>query len=98
MARKPLSESEINAKMHAFPEWEIRNGALYRELKFDSFSSAFGFMTQAALVSEKLDHHPNWSNVYNRVTIELSTHDANGITDIDFEWIARVTSILSTNI
>ena len=69
MARTAPSESEIKTKLLGCPGWELRSGALYRELLFSDFASAFGFMTSAALVSEKLDHHPDWANVYNRVTI-----------------------------
>jgi len=59
------------------------NGKLHRELRFADFSAAFGFMTRVALAAEKADHHPEWSNVWNRVTIDLTTHDAGGITAND---------------
>lgn len=64
--------------------WKEENNSLKRSFKFKDFTEAFGFMTKVALVAEKMDHHPNWSNVYNTVTIELSTHDAgNTVTDLD---------------
>jgi 4a-hydroxytetrahydrobiopterin dehydratase len=64
--------------------WKEENNCLKRTFKFKDFTEAFGFMTKVALVAEKMEHHPNWSNVYNTVTIELSTHDAgNVITDLD---------------
>jgi 4a-hydroxytetrahydrobiopterin dehydratase len=64
--------------------WKEENNCLKRTFKFKDFTEAFGFMTKVALVAEKMEHHPNWSNVYNTVTIELSTHDAgNVVTDLD---------------
>lgn len=67
--------------------WKIADGrdALTRSLKFTDFSAAFGFMTRVALAAEKLDHHPEWSNVWNRVEITLSTHDAGGLTQRDID-------------
>lgn len=59
--------------------WEEKDNKLVRNFKFKDFTEAFGFMTQVAIIAEKMDHHPNWSNVYNSVTIELSTHDAGDI-------------------
>jgi 4a-hydroxytetrahydrobiopterin dehydratase len=86
MARpRKLEESEIRSKLSELPEWELVEGKLRRSFKFADFVQAFRFMTAVALVAEKLDHHPDWSNVYNRVTIELVTHDAGGVTELDFE-------------
>jgi len=69
------------------------DGFIFRSFEFKDFSTAFGFMTRVALLSEKLDHHPNWSNVYNKVEIKLKTHDANGVTSRDFK-LARAISQL----
>lgn len=80
-----LSEQEIGARLRALPGWELREGKLAREFRFENFSAAFAFMTRAALRAEQLDHHPDWSNVYNRVTVTLSTHDADGLTALDFD-------------
>ena len=66
------------------PLWNTSAERLSREWKFADFSSAFAFMTRVAFLAEKADHHPNWSNAYSRVTIELSTHDAGGVTALDF--------------
>ena len=63
--------------------WSVVNAKLRREFKFGDFVSAFGFMTRSALVAEKMDHHPEWFNVYNRVEVDLTTHDAGGITTLD---------------
>jgi 4a-hydroxytetrahydrobiopterin dehydratase len=74
--------------------WEIVDGKLHRELQFDDFVAAFGFMAQVAIIAEKLNHHPEWSNVYNRVTIDLMTHDAGGITDKDHDLAARINALV----
>lgn len=80
-----LPPGEIAARLEHLPGWASSGDALRREFVFDDFPEAFGFMTRAAFAAEKLDHHPEWSNVWNRVTVALSTHDAGGITDLDFQ-------------
>lgn len=87
---KALEPSEIEARLKALDGWTLESGKLHREFRFASFVDAFGFMTQSALHAEKLDHHPEWSNVYDRVEVDLTTHDANGITELDFELAARM--------
>ena len=83
--RKPISQDQRGAALARVPEWQLVDGrdAIARSLKFDDFRTAFGFMTEIALAAEKLDHHPEWFNVYNRVDITLSTHDAGGLTELD---------------
>lgn len=78
-----LDDSEISARLAALPAWELRDGKLRREFRFRDFSDAFAFMTRVAMLAERYDHHPDWSNVYDRVTIELWSHDAGGITERD---------------
>jgi len=80
-----LSDAEISAALTELPGWTIENGKLHREYKFAGFPEAFGFMATAAPTIQKMDHHPEWSNVYNRVTVDLTTHDAGGITHNDFD-------------
>ena len=84
MARK-LDAAQRDAALVELAAWKLVDGrdALTRTLKFADFSAAFGFMTRVALAAEKLDHHPEWSNVWNRVEITLSTHDAGGLTELD---------------
>lgn len=89
MARKKLSDSELQSALGSLSEWAVQNGRLHREYQFSDFPQAFGFMTIAAIQIEKMNHHPEWSNVYNRVTIDLTTHDVGGITQNDVE-LARV--------
>ncbi len=88
-----LSDAEISTRLAALPGWSLAGGKLRREFVFRDFSEAFGFMARAALVAEKLDHHPDWSNAWNRVTVELSTHDAGGITALDFELAGAMNRI-----
>jgi 4a-hydroxytetrahydrobiopterin dehydratase len=75
------------------PGWEVVDGKLHREFSFGDFVEAFGFMSRCALVAEKMDHHPEWSNVWNRVTVDLVTHDAGGITDRDVTLAARMNEL-----
>ena len=86
MARKKLTDSEIQKNLEKLNGWTVQNGKLHKEFQFDNFVAAFGFMTQLALIAESMNHHPEWFNVYNRVTIDMSTHDADGITELDFKF------------
>lgn len=91
MSRQKLEKSQIESRLKTeIPQWHFDGESLKRQYKFENFLQAFGFMTKAALVSEKLDHHPNWRNVYNQVDIEMSTHDVGGVSEKDFEWIKAV--------
>jgi 4a-hydroxytetrahydrobiopterin dehydratase len=88
-----LSDDEIRRRLAGLPGWELVEGKLHRTFRFPSFVEAFGFMTSVALVAESKNHHPDWSNVYDRVVIDLVTHDAGGITAKDFE-LAEAASAL----
>ena len=92
-SRDAMNESDLRSRLAAFPSWEYRDGALHRELRFSTFAAAFSFMTAVAFAAEKRDHHPDWSNVYDRVTIRLSTHDAGGVTEKDLELAAEIDAI-----
>lgn len=80
-----LSESELQSALAGLPGWRLDQGKLHREYKFADFIHAFGFMSTAALAIEKMGHHPEWSNVYSRVDVYLTTHDAQGVTQKDIE-------------
>jgi 4a-hydroxytetrahydrobiopterin dehydratase len=82
---KKLTDAEVSAGVAKLPGWSVKSAKLHREYKFPDFPHAFGFMATAAPAIEKMDHHPEWSNVYNRVTVDLITHDAAGITQKDFD-------------
>jgi 4a-hydroxytetrahydrobiopterin dehydratase len=88
--RKKLSEGELVAALKSLGGWSIVNGKLHKEFKFADFVHAFGFMAKVALIAEKMNHHPDWSNVYNRVTIDLVTHDLGGISSFDVEFASKV--------
>jgi 4a-hydroxytetrahydrobiopterin dehydratase len=86
---KKLSDEEIKREIDKNPDWIVENGKLNRTLEFDNFVQAFGFMTEVAMEAEKINHHPEWFNVYNRIKIDLVTHDVNGISNYDFK-LARI--------
>ena len=88
-----LSDQEIGQAIQNLPGWQVVNGKLHREYKFPDFSHAFGFMTMAAIGIEKLNHHPEWFNVYSRVTVDLTTHDSGGITKNDLDLASLLESI-----
>ena len=74
-----LSDADVQTKLAGIKGWTLANGKLHREYKFADFVHAFGFMATAAIAIEKMNHHPEWFNVYNRVVVDLTTHDAGGI-------------------
>lgn len=94
-SRERLADERISSGLTKLPGWSIVNGKLHKEFKFRDFSYAFGFMATAAPAIEKRDHHPEWSNVYNRVTVDLTTHDAGGITQLDMDLAALLEEIAS---
>ena len=79
-----LTSSEIAERLPRVPDWRLDQNKLKRDFAFEDFVEAFGFMSRVAILAEKHNHHPEWFNVYNKVTIELTTHDASGITARDF--------------
>ncbi|HXA97676.1 MAG TPA: 4a-hydroxytetrahydrobiopterin dehydratase [Candidatus Dormibacteraeota bacterium] len=84
-----LTSPEVSQRLAALPGWVVKDGKLHRELTFPDFVQAFAFMGDVAREAEALQHHPEWFNVYNRVVIDLTTHDAAGITSLDFELARR---------
>ena len=89
-----LSNAEIEQALESVPGWMLRSGKLHREFRFRNFNQAFGFMTRAALYSETMNHHPEWSNVYATVVVDLVTHSADGITNLDFA-LAKKMNVIS---
>lgn len=85
-----LSEQEIKSGLANINGWQFTKGSIEKSFSFSTFIEAFGFMAKAALVAEKMNHHPDWRNVYNRVEIRLNTHDVGGITEQDFELAAQI--------
>ena len=95
MALHKLTDEQIQAVLKDLPGWTVKDAKLHREYQFADFAHAIGFMTIAAIGIEKMNHHPEWANVYNRVLVDLTTHDSGGITRMDadlaqlLEQIAR---------
>ena len=83
--RTKLSDDEVQEELKALVNWESVEGKLHREFKFENFIEAFAFMTKLAMVAERLNHHPEWTNVYNKVSVWLTTHDVDGISRFDFD-------------
>ena len=92
MAREKLSTTEIAKRTQELDGWILSDDALSitRTFKFGNFVEAFGFMTECAIQAEKLDHHPEWSNVYKTVEVLLTTHSAKGLTELDFDLAAKM--------
>jgi len=96
MAIEPLNETERAEALDGLAEWDYDEArdAITRTIVFSDFVEAFGFMTQVALMAEKADHHPEWKNVYNRVEILLTTHDAGGLSERDIELAEAIDAML----
>lgn len=80
-----MTDEEVEQGLAKLPSWSLRDGKLHRELTFESFAEAFGFMASVAIVADRIDHHPEWFNVLNKVAIDLTTYDAGGISARDFQ-------------
>jgi 4a-hydroxytetrahydrobiopterin dehydratase len=93
VAPTPLTSEAVDALVAELEGWSVANGKLHREFRFADFVEAFGFMARAALVAERMNHHPDWSNVWNTVTVDLVTHSAGGITDLDAELARAMTAL-----
>jgi 4a-hydroxytetrahydrobiopterin dehydratase len=93
MAIPRLGEQEVTKLTATLSGWTIREGKLHRTFRFADFVTAFGFMTKVALVAERMDHHPEWSNVYGTVSVDLTTHDAGGLSQRDFALAAKMNAL-----
>ncbi|MEZ5143572.1 MAG: 4a-hydroxytetrahydrobiopterin dehydratase [Acidimicrobiales bacterium] len=90
-----LTDDELTARLGDLDGWEVVDGRLQRELRFADFSEAFAFMTRVAMIAEKLNHHPDWSNSWNRVVIDIVSHDAGGITGGCVELASRIDRLVA---
>jgi 4a-hydroxytetrahydrobiopterin dehydratase len=88
-----LTKTEIASALRKIGGWTVANDKLHRDYQFADFVHAFGFMAMAALIIEKMDHHPEWSNVYNRLSVDLTTHDAGGITKKDVDLASALETL-----
>jgi len=93
--RQKMTGKEIEQRLLALSGWSVANGKLHKEFRFTDFAHAFAFMTGGALIAERMNHHPEWSNIYNKVIVDLTTHDAGGITGFDMEFAARLEQLLT---
>ena len=90
---KKLSSSEIQEHMKALPAWELREDRIRKTFRFTDFVQAFGWMSRVALVAERMNHHPEWKNVWATVEVELSTHDAGGLTELDMKLASAMDAL-----
>lgn len=88
-----LPQDQIPQRLADLEGWELAGDTITRTFQFPNFVQAFGFMASAAIVAEKMNHHPEWSNVYNKVSVTLTTHDAGGLTDLDFELANKMSEL-----
>jgi 4a-hydroxytetrahydrobiopterin dehydratase len=88
-----LNDRELREALDHLPDWQVDQDKLYRHFVFGNFVEAFGFMSQVALLAETMNHHPEWTNVYNRVDIHLTSHDAGGITSRDTDLAKRISAL-----
>jgi 4a-hydroxytetrahydrobiopterin dehydratase len=93
MATK-LSDQQVQEHLSTLSGWELKDGKLHKTYKFKNFVEAFGFMTRGALEAEKMHHHPEWFNVYNRVVVDLTTHDVSGISDLDVALAKKLDALV----
>jgi len=89
-----LSDEAIQERLQQQTGWALLEGKLHRSVVFSDFVEAFGFISRVALLAEAMNHHPEWSNVWNRVDIDLTTHDAGGLSDLDFQLADRIDKLL----
>ena len=90
-----LNEQQIDSALENLPGWSLQDGKFFRQFTFTNFVEAFGFMSQVALLAEKQNHHPEWSNVYKQVSIWLTTHEVNGLSERDCKLAESINKLLS---
>jgi 4a-hydroxytetrahydrobiopterin dehydratase len=93
MTERKLSKQDIATRMRSLDGWRVVKGKLHRVFEFKDFTRAFAFMKRVALAADKMDHHPDWSNSYNKVIVDLSTHSAGGLTESDFNLAGKIQTI-----
>ncbi|MDB9455095.1 4a-hydroxytetrahydrobiopterin dehydratase [Dolichospermum circinale CS-1225] len=97
MTARKLSETELTLALKSLPGWQIKDGNLYKEYKFNSFATALGWMVSVGIYAEQIGHHPEWFNVYNTVLVDLTTHDiGNAISNLDVELAEKMEELASS--
>jgi 4a-hydroxytetrahydrobiopterin dehydratase len=94
MKAEKLTDKQIADELEKLPGWAIKGGNLHHTFEFVDFNEAFGFMTRAALIAESMGHHPDWSNVWNKVDVKLSTHSIGGLSNLDFQLAAKMQKLV----
>ena len=94
---KKLTSAEIKSQLKSIPKWKVVQGKLYREFVFKDFNEAFGFMKKCARAAEAMDHHPEWTNAYKNVKVYLTTHDVEGLSELDFKLAQKMDKLLNLN-
>ena len=94
MKPEKLTEKQVAEELEKLPGWTIKGGNLHHTFEFADFSEAFGFMARAALIAESMGHHPDWSNVWNKVDVNLSTHSIGGLSNFDFKFAKNMQKLL----
>ena len=95
MSRRKVSEEEIQEALKDLPGWEVKDGKLHKEYKFKDFAAAMGWMVQVGIFADKLNHHPDWCNGYNKVTVDLMTHDMGALSTWDIELAMKMEELAS---
>lgn len=94
---KKLTDKEINTRLEKYPDWEFYEDALHTDFEFDNFKDCMSAMNRIAFECEALNHHPEWSNVYNTLDIKLTTHDKDGVTELDFKLLEAIQKIVEVD-
>jgi 4a-hydroxytetrahydrobiopterin dehydratase len=90
-----LSDAQISDRLSSMDGWSLKNGKIHREFRFGDFSEAWGFMSRVALLAEQMNHHPEWFNVWNKVRIDLSTHDVGGVSRLDLDMAGSINQMIN---
>ena len=98
MPARKLSDDEISKLLSRIPGWRVIDGKLHKQFECKDFNAAFGNMTRVALIAEAMNHHPEWSNVWNRVSFDLVTHSVKGISDLDFVLAEKIEEIFAVHV
>jgi 4a-hydroxytetrahydrobiopterin dehydratase len=93
MERRKVSEQELAEAMRDLPEWSVQEGKLRKQYRFSTFGDALGWMVRVGVFADKLDHHPDWCNSYNKVTVELITHDLKALSNWDLELARKMDAL-----
>jgi 4a-hydroxytetrahydrobiopterin dehydratase len=95
MSRRKVTDEEVTTALENLPGWEVKDGKLHKSYKFSSFAEAIGWMVSVGIYADKLDHHPDWCNGYNKVEVDLMTHDMDALSTLDLDLAAKMEELAS---